>query len=79
MITIEAARVNAGLTQEEVAKKLNWSKKTYIDYELYRIFFRVNKAFEFSSIVNQPLDNIIFLPSDYTSSVTSGEEFEVAR
>lgn len=33
MITLEAARVNSGLTQEEAAKMLGISKYTLINYE----------------------------------------------
>ena len=32
-ITIEAARVNAGLTQEELANKMGVSKQTVFDWE----------------------------------------------
>lgn len=32
-IKLSAARVNAGLTQEEVAKKLKISKNTVVNYE----------------------------------------------
>lgn len=32
-ITLAAARVNAGMTQEDVAKKLKVSKKTVINWE----------------------------------------------
>lgn len=69
MITIKGARVNANLEQEEVAKKLGMTKKTYINYEKYRSYFRVDKAYEFARIVKYPLDQIIFLPINYTSSV----------
>lgn len=35
-ITLRAARVNAGLTQEEVAKKLRKTKQTIVNWELGR-------------------------------------------
>lgn len=69
MLSIKSARVNANLEQVEVAKKLGMTKKTYINYEKYRSYFRVDKAYEFAKIVSCPLDQIIFLPKNYTSSV----------
>ena len=38
MITLEAARVNAGLTQEKAAELLGISKYTLINYELGKSF-----------------------------------------
>ena len=35
-IQLKAARVNANLTQEEVAKILNKSKNTIVNYEAYK-------------------------------------------
>lgn len=32
-VSLEAARVNAGLTQDEAAKKIGVSKKTIVNYE----------------------------------------------
>lgn len=32
-VSLEAARVNAGLTQDEAAKKIGVSKKTIVSYE----------------------------------------------
>lgn len=65
LLTIAAARINCGMSQAEVAKALNMSTKTYIGYEKYRRVFRTDRAWDFSRIVNQPFDRIIFLPSDY--------------
>ncbi|KRL13028.1 helix-turn-helix transcriptional regulator [Schleiferilactobacillus perolens] len=69
MITIEAARVNAGLSQYEAAKRLGFSQKTYIDYEKYRKSLRINMAYKLAGLYNQPFDNIIFLPDDYKTFV----------
>ena len=35
-ITLKAARVNAGLTQDDVARELRISKGTLVNYEKYR-------------------------------------------
>lgn len=58
--TLEQARKHRGLTQEQIAKMLGMTKRTYIDYEQYKRAFRIDKAFLFAEIVNIPIDNIIF-------------------
>lgn len=65
VLTLEGARRNLHLSQREVAKHLGMSVKSYIDYEKYRKTLRMDKAFEFASLVNQPVRSIIFLPKDY--------------
>ena len=58
--TLEQARKHRGLTQEQIAKMLGMTKRTYIDYEQYKRAFRIDKAFLFAEIVDIPIDNIIF-------------------
>lgn len=58
--TLEQARKHRGLTQEQIAKMLGISKRTYVDYEQYKRAFRIDKAFLFAEIVGIPIDNIIF-------------------
>ena len=58
--TLEQARKHRGLTQEQIAKMLGISKRTYIDYEQYKRAFRIDKAFLFAEIVGIPINNIIF-------------------
>ena len=58
--TLEQARKHRGLTQEEIAKMLGMTKRTYIDYEQYKRAFRIDKAFLFAEIVCIPINNIIF-------------------
>jgi putative transcriptional regulator len=58
--TIEQARKHSGLSQKEMAKKLNMSIRTYIDYENYKRSLRIDKAFLFSEIVGISIDDIIF-------------------
>ena len=74
MITIEAARVNAGIGQAEAAKALSWSTKTYLEYEKYRKFLRIDKAYQLAELFGQPFDNIIFLPSKYKTFVSSRDK-----
>lgn len=66
---IVSARVKAKLTQEEMAKRLGMSKRTYIKYEKGENFFRIDKAWKFAEICNIPFDHIIFFKGYYTSSV----------
>lgn len=66
-ISLAAARVNANLTQEEVAKIMNVSKQTIINWEKGRIMPGIPEIEMLSRIYNIPLDNI-FLPLDSTKS-----------
>ncbi|MBM7698650.1 helix-turn-helix transcriptional regulator [Kurthia huakuii] len=58
--TLEQARNLSGLTQVEMAKHMNISEKTYIQYEKYRRVLRMDQAYKFVEKVNVPFDNIIF-------------------
>ena len=59
-ISISAARENAQLTQLEVAKRMNVSKQTIVNWEKYRPTPSVKQAKELSLIFGIPLDNIRF-------------------
>lgn len=67
--TLEQARILAGLTQIEMAEKMNMSEKTYIQYEKYRRILRMDQGYEFAKNVNVPFDSIIFLRVKYRNSV----------
>lgn len=58
--TLEQARILAGLTQVQMARKMKMSEKTYIQYEKYRRIFRMDQAYLFMKQVNVPFDSIIF-------------------
>ena len=60
-ISLAAARVNAGLTQEDVAKLMKVSKNTIIAWEKGTTEPKISQAKELSVIYNIPLD-YIFLP-----------------
>ncbi len=61
-ISLAAARVNAGLTQEEVAKNMKISKNTLVNWEKGVSEPTVTQGLRLSELYNMPLDNI-FLPS----------------
>lgn len=60
-ITLAAARVNAGLTQEQVAKALNVGKQTIVSWEKGKTEPKVSQSRQLSELYNIPLD-YIFLP-----------------
>lgn len=59
-IHLKAARVNAGLTQEEVAEKLGKSKTTIVNYELYRSKPDIETAQKLAELYGMSVDNIIW-------------------
>ncbi|MDD6194392.1 MAG: helix-turn-helix transcriptional regulator [Lachnospiraceae bacterium] len=66
-ISLAAARVNAGMTQEEVAKEMGVSKQTIINWEKGRHVPGIPEMLRISSIYNISQD-YIFLPSYSTKS-----------
>ena len=60
-ISLAAARVNAGLTQEEVAKKMKISKNTLVNWEKGKAEPTVSQGRQLSMLYKISLDNI-FLP-----------------
>lgn len=63
-ITLKAARVNAGLTQREAAKKLGISKGTLASYEMYKTKPDIERAKQIADLYGTTVDGIIFLPKD---------------
>ena len=61
-VTIEAARVNAGLTQEEAAKRAKISKKTLSAYEQGKQLPRVDVLNDLCCIYGCTIDDIKILP-----------------
>lgn len=59
-ITLAAARVNAGLTQAEVAKKLKISRQTLVSWEKGLTEPSVSQADELARLYNFPRDCIFF-------------------
>ena len=60
-ISLAAARVNAGLTQADVAKALNVGKQTIVSWEKGRSEPKMSQSRELSLLYRIPLD-YIFLP-----------------
>lgn len=63
--TIKKARQYSGFTQQEMAKKLGVSTKTYQNYESGKVAMRIDTAKLFSKLTGIELSKIIFLLSNY--------------
>ena len=63
-ISLAAARVNAGLTQKEVAKRLKISKNTLVSWEKGNSEPKASQSYKLSELYNIPLDNIFFRHSN---------------
>lgn len=61
-ISLAAARVNANLTQEEVAKAMHLSKNTIVNWEKGKSEPSISQSRELEKIYNISMD-YIFLPS----------------
>lgn len=66
-ITLAAARVNAGLTQGDVAEKMHVSRQTIVNWEKGRVVPGIPEIQMLSRIYKIPQDNI-FLPCYPTKS-----------
>jgi transcriptional regulator with XRE-family HTH domain len=63
-ITLAAARVNAGLTQKEVADRLGVSNKTICSWEKGKSFPDPQQIDILCELYGISYDNIIFLPNN---------------
>lgn len=61
-ISLEAARVNAGLDQKSAAKKLGVSSKTLCSWENYITFPNAIQIVKICELYGAPYDIINFLP-----------------
>ena len=59
-IKLKAARVNADLTQDDVAKALCISKNTIINYEKYKRKPSVERARELAKLYGMSVDDIVW-------------------
>lgn len=66
-ISLAAARVNAGLTQEKMAEKLGISRQTYNAWEAGKVEMKTAYFIAFCSITGFTTDDI-FLPNEFTIS-----------
>lgn len=60
-ISLAAARVNANLTQQEVAERMKVSKNTVIKWEKGKSALKVSELYSLSQLYKIPIENI-FLP-----------------
>lgn len=60
-ISLAAARVNAELTQEEVAKQLKVSKNTVVNWENGKTEPTISQGRKLSELYKMPLEHIFFL------------------
>ena len=66
-ISLAAARVNAGMTQEDVAKRMGISKQTVVNWEKGKVVPRIPEMEMLTRMYGIPGDNI-FLPCYSTKS-----------
>lgn len=66
-ISLAAARVNAGMTQKDIADKLGVSKNTIINWEKGKVKPSPANLIALSTVYRMPVD-YIFLPSKSTLS-----------
>lgn len=59
-ISIKAARVNAGLTQSEVAERINKTKNTIASYEAYTTVPDIKTAQAMAELFGMSIDDIIW-------------------
>lgn len=61
-ISLAAARINANLTQKDVAERLKVTNNTIVAWENGTSEPKVSQAIALSELYGIPFDNIIFLP-----------------
>jgi DNA-binding XRE family transcriptional regulator len=59
-VTLKAARINKGLTQEDVAKALNVTKKTVGSWEMGKTMPKIDKIENLCSLLGCRYDDIIW-------------------
>lgn len=59
-ISMSAARVNAGLNQDDVAKRIGITRETLGAWESGKRIPRVDQAYELATIYGLPIDAIKF-------------------
>ena len=69
-MTLKAARVNKGLTQQEAAELLNISKTTLCAWENFKSFPTVDQVPLIEKTYGVKYNDLVFLPCNYTKSVT---------
>lgn len=75
-IKLNAARVNAGLTQEDVAKRLGKSKNTIVSWEKGKSSPDIETGKALAKMYGVSVNDLIFLPCDCALSTTGDEKEE---
>ena len=73
-ISLKAARVNANLTQEDVAKKVKKSKNTIVNYEKGKSAPDIETGKALANLYGVSIDDLIFLPIDCALSTNKSVE-----
>ena len=75
-IKLNAARVNAGLTQEDVAKRLGKSKNTIVSWEKGKSSPDIETGKALAKLYGVSVNDLIFLPNDCALSTNVDDEEE---
>ena len=73
-ITLKAARVNKGLTQDEAGKLLGVSQYTISNWESGKTYPDAMQILKIQDVYEIKYDDLIFLPQDYALSAKKNEE-----
>lgn len=68
MMTLKAARVNAGFTQEKAAELLGVSSRTIMLWEMGKTFPNVPAIEKIQKLYDVSYSDIIFLPKDFNKT-----------
>jgi len=68
-ITLKAARVNCGLTQEEAGKLIGVSQYTISNWEANKTFPDAMQILKIQDVYGVKYDDLLFLPQGYALSV----------
>ena len=69
-VTLKAARVNVGMTQEEVAEKLDVSRNTVSLWESGKVKLKPITLIALSSIYSTSIDNFILPQTSQNANLT---------
>ena len=72
-LTLKAARVNVGLTQEEVAKKVGKKRNTIQNYENGKSSPDIETGKKLAALFGMSVDDLIFLPNNCALSTDDKE------
>lgn len=72
-LTLRAARVNQGLTQEQAAELLDVTKDIVSNWERFKTFPDVKDVKKIESVYKVSYNDLIFLPEESALSVDSAD------